>query len=312
MARIPNTQAGMHKQLEQATLTVPASQSGHSMAKKKEKGKVPTMPAPASPHLKSTTISSSSKKTLPANVAWEARYTDLLVQWILSTGSGIVPPADSDAGSHPQNLLEDVLCVFPHYQELNSIWNGIPSFDNELLSPKSSASHSQNLLKIIKRKPGEAPDEEKEENNVEAEADKMDEDEIVIIEKESTGASDLEHQAPSSAMCLDKPNATEDSGINDAFMDLADVHREFTAAHASPGPSDLNNFTPFSLSHKSKMPLWEGRSAFTKPTLHAHPPNSAPSTSSSKSHSIVSIASKMPLALSAKKSLATKIKELDK
>ncbi|KAG9311616.1 hypothetical protein JVU11DRAFT_7833 [Chiua virens] len=143
----------------------------------------------------------------------KAKYHEHCSQF-RSTGSGIVPLADSDAGSHPQNLLE-----------LNSIWNSILSFNSELLSPKSSASHSQNLLKIIKRKPGEAPDEEEEENDVEAEVNKMNENKIVIVEKESTGTSDLENQAPSSTMCLDKPNATEDSGINDAFMNSADVHR---------------------------------------------------------------------------------------
>ena len=51
----------------------------------------------------------------------------------------------------PSNLhLDDVLHIFPYYQDLNTIWHGIPSFNGELISSKPGVNHVENLLRIVK------------------------------------------------------------------------------------------------------------------------------------------------------------------
>ena len=52
---------------------------------------------------------------------------------------------------------EDVLRIFPYYQELDAIWNGIPSFDSELVSSKPKGNHAESLLRIVTPKAGGIP-----------------------------------------------------------------------------------------------------------------------------------------------------------
>ena len=47
--------------------------------------------------------------------------------------------------------------IFPYYQELNTIWNGIPSFDSELVSSKPKGNHVESLLRIVAPKAGCVP-----------------------------------------------------------------------------------------------------------------------------------------------------------
>ncbi|KAG6379037.1 hypothetical protein JVT61DRAFT_11465 [Boletus reticuloceps] len=61
--------------------------------------------------------------------------------------------------------LEDVLRVFPYYQDLNAIWRGILSFDSELVSSKPGVNHAESLLRMVK--PGaKAPADEHEDNEM--------------------------------------------------------------------------------------------------------------------------------------------------
>ncbi|KAF8430924.1 hypothetical protein L210DRAFT_863670, partial [Boletus edulis BED1] len=57
-----------------------------------------------------------------------------------STGGGIFPQ-------------EEVHCVFPYYDDLNSIWKDIPSFNSKLVSSKAGVNHAKSLLQIVKAKP---------------------------------------------------------------------------------------------------------------------------------------------------------------
>ena len=51
----------------------------------------------------------------------------------------------------PSNLhLDDVLHIFPYYQDLDTIWHGIPLFNSELISSKPGVNHVENLLRIVK------------------------------------------------------------------------------------------------------------------------------------------------------------------
>ena len=88
--------------------------------------------------------------------------------WFKSTRSGVLLQADGNMDVPAQNLLsmlhmllcwshhpliphlEDVLRIFPYYQDLNAIWHGIPLFDSELVSSKPGVSHAVNLLRIGK------------------------------------------------------------------------------------------------------------------------------------------------------------------
>ncbi|KAG6379808.1 hypothetical protein JVT61DRAFT_10353 [Boletus reticuloceps] len=58
-----------------------------------------------------------------------------------STGGGIVPRGNDD--------MEDVLRVFPYYGNLDSIWNGIPSFDPQLISSKPNNDHTASFLNVV-------------------------------------------------------------------------------------------------------------------------------------------------------------------
>ena len=79
MAR--NCKANPDKQVS-ADSIAPATQSGHPSKKKQHaKGKTTHMPAPPAPEPVSA---SSTKKASSANVAWEGKRTDLLVDWILT------------------------------------------------------------------------------------------------------------------------------------------------------------------------------------------------------------------------------------
>ncbi|KAF8443715.1 hypothetical protein L210DRAFT_793454, partial [Boletus edulis BED1] len=59
-----------------------------------------------------------------------------------STGSGVLPQADGEMDAPAQNLLGMLY--------LDAIWNGIPSFDSELVSSKPGVNHTESLLKIVK------------------------------------------------------------------------------------------------------------------------------------------------------------------
>ena len=52
---------------------------------------------------------------------------------------------------------EDVLWIFSYYQELDTIWNGVPSFDSELVSSKPKGNHMESLLRIVTPKAGGVP-----------------------------------------------------------------------------------------------------------------------------------------------------------
>ena len=43
----------------------------------------------------------------------------------------------------------DVLCVFPYYSQLDSIWHGIPSFNSKLVSSRPNANHASNFLDLL-------------------------------------------------------------------------------------------------------------------------------------------------------------------
>ena len=47
--------------------------------------------------------------------------------------------------------------IFPYYQELDAIWNGIPSFNSELVSSKPKGNHAESLLRIVTPKAGGVP-----------------------------------------------------------------------------------------------------------------------------------------------------------
>ena len=112
--------------------------------------------------------------------------------------------------------------MFPYYEDLDSIWNGIPSFDSELISPKSGTNHSQSLLRVIKGRKKNLKEATGEEEEEEAEEAEMDEDEDEIIEKEPV------HRLASSAMDgVEGPDANErDNEDPGATIDesMEDIH----------------------------------------------------------------------------------------
>ena len=42
---------------------------------------------------------------------------------------------------------------FPHYDELDQIWQGIPGFDSDLISSDPTVDHAQSLLSLVHSKP---------------------------------------------------------------------------------------------------------------------------------------------------------------
>ncbi|KAG6369071.1 hypothetical protein JVT61DRAFT_1515, partial [Boletus reticuloceps] len=62
-------------------------------------------------------------------------------------------PQGGDSNVKPaSNLLEKVRGVFPYYDDLNSIWKEIPSFDSKLVSSKAGVNHAKSLLQIVQAK----------------------------------------------------------------------------------------------------------------------------------------------------------------
>ncbi|KAF8424780.1 hypothetical protein L210DRAFT_799294, partial [Boletus edulis BED1] len=57
------------------------------------------------------------------------------------------------AGVHPDdpnpNLLSQIRSDFPHYDELDEIWRGIPGFDSDLISSDPTVDHAQGLLSLV-------------------------------------------------------------------------------------------------------------------------------------------------------------------
>lgn len=46
---------------------------------------------------------------------------------------------------------------FPHYDELDEIWRGIPGFDSDLISSDPTVDHAQGLLSLVKVKSKNTP-----------------------------------------------------------------------------------------------------------------------------------------------------------
>ena len=118
--------------------------------------------------------------------------------------------------------------MFPYYEDLDSIWNGIPLFDSELISPKLGTNYSQSLLQVIKGRKKNLKEAMGEEEEEEAEEAEMDKDEDEIIEKEPV------HHLASSAMNGvegpdankqddEDPGATIDESMEDIHTALSDA-----------------------------------------------------------------------------------------
>ena len=54
--------------------------------------------------------------------------------------------------THP---LGQIQVDFPHYDDLDQIWQGIPGFDSDLISSNPTVDHAQNLLSLVQTKPVE-------------------------------------------------------------------------------------------------------------------------------------------------------------
>ena len=54
--------------------------------------------------------------------------------------------------THP---LGQIRVDFPHYDDLDQIWQGIPGFDSNLISSNPTVDHAQNLLSLVQTKPVE-------------------------------------------------------------------------------------------------------------------------------------------------------------
>ncbi|KAF8133421.1 hypothetical protein EV363DRAFT_1295568 [Boletus edulis] len=178
-----------------------------------------------------------------------------------STGGSIVPQGDDNMGSQPQNLLEDVLCVFPYYSELDSIWNEIPSFNPQLVSSKPNTNHTASLLNVVASRSN-------------TDALQAAEDSSGVPDDQDVGDKVNE---PLARQAVDAEDvAMDDVDWDEHAMDVELLPEEAPRAFLPSSSEQVS-----SSKSKNKTPLQEGHSAFTRlsPYSHPSPSHSAPSSS---------------------------------
>ena len=60
-----------------------------------------------------------------------------------------MPVSLAHSTTHP---IGQIHSEFPHYDELDEIWWGIPGFDSDLISSDPTVDHTQSLLSLVKVK----------------------------------------------------------------------------------------------------------------------------------------------------------------
>ncbi|KIJ13920.1 hypothetical protein PAXINDRAFT_13241 [Paxillus involutus ATCC 200175] len=119
-----------------------------------------------------------------------------------STGQGVAPGA-----AHP-NLLADICAKYPFYNDLDSMWRGIPSFDPDLLSSESNINHAESLLDAVKNRSNKDADGN-EDNDLDAADD-------CPAEEEAFPGNDIEEEP------LVNDEAMKDIGDEIAALNEAD------------------------------------------------------------------------------------------
>ncbi|KAI6096474.1 hypothetical protein EDD16DRAFT_1719797 [Pisolithus croceorrhizus] len=217
-------------------------------------------------------------------------------------------------GSTAPNLLAKVLCIFPYYCELDSIWRSIPSFDSELISSQLNANHAENFLALIKARStqeGDCAEGWDPVADIEGRNDAADEDgitsDIPVCHNESTDfvMNDLEipeglgnDYGVSGAMNEDHDDGMEGSSnpASHVCVDVGPTHRKDTVP------------TSFILKDKPRSPSSDGHNAFTRHSPYACPPASVsgasvkPSSQGSTTSSTKKVSSM----------IAKKLEDLDK
>ena len=117
---------------------------------------------------------------------------------------------------------EDVLQVFRYYQELNTIWNGIPSFNSSLVSSKPNVNHTQSLLKIVKKRPGTSASDEEHEGETMEEGHSASGAPVAVVPSMDSS----EEHGDDHDLDIDIPAANDDTGfVGDNDEDMEDVRQ---------------------------------------------------------------------------------------
>ncbi|KAF8125979.1 hypothetical protein EV363DRAFT_1174912 [Boletus edulis] len=204
---------------------------------------------------------------------------------------------------------------FPHYDELDEIWRGIPGFDSDLISSDPTVDHAQGLLSLVKVKSkntpavdtqeegdvvGDGPDDANDGVGDNNDHGGLEGEDFLDSDDNDMQVDDNDNQRSGRLGWQDEGEAT---ALDNAYRAPSTFSAQ-TAAHTA-GPSGSKMSAKGA--GKIRTPSWDSRSAFRQQTPYTrHPPHSVrssislPSTTASPGPSTAAGTAKKPTFTSAK------------